>query len=70
MFPLLRKFNGSALSPTFSPDGSRLLFISHDVAVTTGTHGATAELYSLPWPQVRCAILRFMREISVDLDLA
>jgi acylaminoacyl-peptidase len=47
---LTSKFHSSALSPTFSPDGSALLFISHDLAVSSGTHGATAKLCSMAWP--------------------
>ena len=42
--------HSSALSPTFNPDGSSLFFISQDMAVRSGTHGATAKLCSLLWP--------------------
>ena len=42
----------SASSPAFTPDGSTLVFLSHQAAVETGTHLATAALCSLPWPQV------------------
>ncbi|KAG2430962.1 hypothetical protein HXX76_009928 [Chlamydomonas incerta] len=39
----------SCLSPTFSPAGDALVFVSHSEAVSTGTHGATARLYRLDW---------------------
>ncbi|GLC61140.1 hypothetical protein PLESTB_001722500 [Pleodorina starrii] len=39
----------SGLSPTFSPGGEALVFVSHSEAVATGTHGATARLYRLDW---------------------
>eukprot|EP00198_Chlamydomonas_reinhardtii_P011561 XP_001700898.1 acylaminoacyl-peptidase [Chlamydomonas reinhardtii] len=39
----------SCLSPTFSPAGDTLVFVSHSEAVSTGTHGATARLYRLDW---------------------
>ncbi|GIL78158.1 hypothetical protein Vretimale_7528 [Volvox reticuliferus] len=39
----------SCLSPTFSPGGEALLFVSHSEAVATGTHGGTARLYRLDW---------------------
>ncbi|KAG2444971.1 hypothetical protein HYH02_008843 [Chlamydomonas schloesseri] len=39
----------SCLSPTFSPAGDALVFVSHSEAVSTGTHGATASLYRLDW---------------------
>ncbi|KAG1675395.1 hypothetical protein FOA52_012314 [Chlamydomonas sp. UWO 241] len=43
--------HGSATWPTFSPDGSQLIYLCHDIAVQTGTHGATVQLCSMPWPQ-------------------
>lgn len=39
----------SALSPVFSPDGSQLLFISQEAAVSSGVHAATSSLYCLSW---------------------
>jgi len=46
----------SALSPVFTPDGTRLLFLSQDAAATSGVHAATSALYSLAWgEQVRKA---------------
>jgi len=48
---LSRSFLGSAISPTFTPDGAHLLFLSMDAAVRSGTHSAAAALYRLPWPQ-------------------
>ncbi|KAL6764745.1 acylaminoacyl-peptidase [Haematococcus lacustris] len=48
----LTRATGSALSPRFSPSGSTLVWLSHDVAVHTSTHSATAQLLKAPWPQV------------------
>ncbi|KAK9806703.1 hypothetical protein WJX73_010367 [Symbiochloris irregularis] len=42
--------DGSAMSARFSPDGSRLVFLSHLAAVQSGTHGATTALCTLQWP--------------------
>lgn len=39
----------SALSPVFSLDGSQLLFVSQEAAVSSGVHAATSSLYSLSW---------------------
>ena len=41
---------GSAMSARFSPDGARLVFVSHQAAVASGTHGATATLGVISWP--------------------
>ncbi len=43
----------SSATPLFSPDGSQLLFLSHEAAAESGTHSATVALLSLPWPAVR-----------------
>lgn len=40
----------SALSPRFTPDRERILFLSHSAAASSGAHNATATLCSLPWP--------------------
>ena len=40
----------SALSPTFTPDGESILFLSHSAAATSGVHNATAALCTIPWP--------------------
>ena len=40
----------SALSPRFTPDKERILFLSHSAAASSGVHNATATLCSLPWP--------------------
>lgn len=40
----------SALSPRFTPDTKRILFLSHSAAASSGVHNATATLCSLPWP--------------------
>ena len=47
---------GSAYSPRFSPDGTTLVFLSHQNAVTSGVHNATAILHSLSWADVRAAL--------------
>ena len=39
----------SALSPVFSPDGSQLVLISQEAAVSSGVHAATSSLYALSW---------------------
>ncbi len=39
----------SALSPRFSPSGDALVCLSHDAAVRSGVHAATAELIKIPW---------------------
>ncbi|GAX72583.1 hypothetical protein CEUSTIGMA_g39.t1 [Chlamydomonas eustigma] len=52
---LTKPHNKSALNPVFTPDGDKLLYISHDVAATTGTHGATAKLCALSWPSALSA---------------
>eukprot|EP00884_Botryococcus_braunii_P019747 jgi/Botrbrau1/6456/Bobra.0034s0031.1 len=39
----------SALSPIFNPMGSRLVYLSHEAAVDSGVHCATAALYQIPW---------------------
>jgi hypothetical protein len=39
----------SALSPVFSADGSQLVFISQEAAVSSGVHAATSSLYALSW---------------------
>ncbi|CAL5219578.1 g1438 [Coccomyxa viridis] len=40
----------SALSPRFTLDKERILFLSHSAAASSGAHNATAALCSLPWP--------------------
>ncbi len=40
----------SALSPRFTPDRERIIFLSHSAAASSGAHNATAALCSLPWP--------------------
>jgi acylaminoacyl-peptidase len=39
----------SAATPMFTPDGSRLLFFSHEAAASSGVHNATAALHSVEW---------------------
>ena len=39
----------SGMSPKFSPDGTKLMFLSHDAAASSGVHCATAALKSLAW---------------------
>lgn len=39
----------SVASAKFSPDGSKLVFLSHDAAASSGVHCATAKLMSIPW---------------------
>ena len=39
----------SALWPRFSPDGKSLLYVSHERAVVTGAHAATASLRVIAW---------------------
>ena len=39
----------SALWPRFTPDGSLLVFVSHEAAVESGAHMATAALRAIPW---------------------
>eukprot|EP00891_Asterochloris_glomerata_P009161 jgi/Astpho2/9161/Aster-07805 len=41
----------SAQNPTFTPDGTQLVFLSHAAAVHSGVHAATVALMSLPWSQ-------------------
>lgn len=50
------KLTGSLLSgmwPKFSPDGSKLVFLSHEAAARSGVHSATASLHTLSWDPVR-----------------
>jgi acylaminoacyl-peptidase len=46
---LLTPGTRSALWPRFSPDGATLVFASHDCAVESGAHMATAALHAIPW---------------------
>ncbi|KAG2495995.1 hypothetical protein HYH03_005919 [Edaphochlamys debaryana] len=39
----------SCLSPTCTPGGEAVVFVSQQEAVATGTHGATGRLYRLGW---------------------
>ena len=39
----------SAMSARFSPDGRRLVYVSHRAAVASGTHGGTAALEMIHW---------------------
>ena len=39
----------SALSPRFNPAGTRLAFLSHEAAATSGAHNGTAALWTLAW---------------------
>jgi len=45
----------SAHSPRLAPDGRVVVFLSHDAAVQSGVHNATAALRWLPWPAARDA---------------
>ena len=45
----------SALSPRFTPDGTQLVFLSHEAALECGAHNATASLHALPWAGSRPA---------------
>lgn len=47
---------GSAFSPRFSPDGSTLVFLSQQNAVSSGVHNATCTLHSLRWADARQAL--------------
>ena len=49
--------DGSAMSPRFSPDGKRLVFLSHRAAVTSGTHNGTAALDLIHWPPADSGVL-------------
>uniref|UniRef100_A0A7S2YZT9 Acylamino-acid-releasing enzyme n=1 Tax=Pycnococcus provasolii TaxID=41880 RepID=A0A7S2YZT9_9CHLO len=40
----------SALSPAFSPDGKRLVFLSHADTLASGVHMSDATLHTMPWP--------------------
>lgn len=56
----------SALSPVFSPDGSRLVFISQEAAAVSGVHAATSSLYSLEWTgQVRHDLAGNMQDLEL-----
>ena len=46
---LLTPRTRSALWPRFSPDGKTLAFVSHERAVETGAHAASAALRTMPW---------------------
>ena len=41
--------DGSALSPRFSPDGKRLIYLSHRAAVTSGTYGGADAVDMIYW---------------------
>ena len=45
---LLTPRTRSALWPRFSPDGKTLAFVSHERAVETGAHAASAALRAMP----------------------
>ncbi|KAL4858184.1 Acylamino-acid-releasing enzyme 1 [Chlorella vulgaris] len=47
---------GSAFSPRFTPDGSTLIFLSQQNAISSGVHHATATLHSLAWQQCAAAL--------------
>lgn len=44
----------SAMSPKFTPDGNKLVFLSHDAAASSGVHHATAALKCIPWSTGWC----------------
>ena len=50
----------SAMSPNFSPDGDKLVFVSHDAAAGSGVHHATAALKHIHWSPgnstLRCCV--------------
>lgn len=47
---------GSAFSPRFSPDGTSLVFLSQQNAISTGVHSATVTLHSLQWGDAAAAL--------------
>ena len=62
----------SALSPRFTPDNKRILFLSHSAAASSGVHNATAALCSLPWPcqplQPSVSCYPLLQSLSRPLD--
>ena len=65
----------SALSPRFTPDKERVLFLSHSAAASSGVHNATATLCSLPWPSqplhnsLHCCLLLLSLPIHLTLGI-